>query len=237
MKHLPLVLINGWGMPAQMLAPLAEALGVSACLSLDDALPVDAQGQLDVAACLSGLPAQSVLLGWSLGGQIAAHLAWHAPERVAGLVTIAATPRFAATDDWPGGVDPAQLAAFRHGLMADPLAQWQRFLLMQIQGDHDLQRARRDLQAIRKAGPQISPPRLLQTLDWLHQWDQRARWHQLSVPRLHLFGAEDLLVKPLVVDATPTQQQVIAGMAHWPHPGHLAAVQAAIRHFLHRVAG
>jgi pimeloyl-[acyl-carrier protein] methyl ester esterase len=54
-----------------------------------------------------------VLVGWSLGAQLALHIAAQHPHKAARLVLIAATPRFVQAPDWPAALPAATLADFR----------------------------------------------------------------------------------------------------------------------------
>ena len=62
-------------------------------------------------------PAKFVLVGWSMGGSSALRLACRFPDRVAGLVLVAATPRM-MEDKAAGwrGMSPRRLDALRKGL-------------------------------------------------------------------------------------------------------------------------
>ena len=59
-----------------------------------------------------------VLVGWSMGGSSALRLATHWPEKIAGLVLIAATPRMMEEKEtgWKG-MSPRRLEALRYGLV------------------------------------------------------------------------------------------------------------------------
>ena len=74
---------------------------------------------------LDGLPEQAleatdrcVLVGWSMGGSSALRLAARFPEKIAGLVLIAATPRMMEDKEtgWRG-MTPHRLEALRYGLL------------------------------------------------------------------------------------------------------------------------
>ena len=68
-------------------------------------------------AFLSGSDRRLVLVGWSMGGSSALRLACRFPDRVAGLVLVAATPRMMEDRDagWRG-MSPRRLDALRKGL-------------------------------------------------------------------------------------------------------------------------
>jgi pimeloyl-ACP methyl ester carboxylesterase len=74
---------------------------------------------------LDGAPAQAcaeadrfILVGWSMGGSSALRLAARWPEKVAGLILIAATPRMMEEKEtgWRG-MSPRRLEALRYGLV------------------------------------------------------------------------------------------------------------------------
>ena len=60
----------------------------------------------------------SILVGWSMGGSSALRLASRWPEKIAGLVLIAATPRMMEEKEsgWKG-MSPRRLEALRYGVM------------------------------------------------------------------------------------------------------------------------
>lgn len=76
---------------------------------------------------LDGLPEQRIdsaapnetflLVGWSMGGSSAMRIACERPERIAGLVLVASTPRMMENRDtgWKG-MSPRRLAALEYGL-------------------------------------------------------------------------------------------------------------------------
>ena len=57
----------------------------------------------------------AVLVGWSMGGSTALRLALDHPEKIKGLVLIAATARMMKDKNWMG-MSPARLSALKYGL-------------------------------------------------------------------------------------------------------------------------
>ena len=57
----------------------------------------------------------AVLVGWSMGGSTALRLAASRPDRIRGLVLVAATPRMMADEGWRG-MTPRRLEALHRGL-------------------------------------------------------------------------------------------------------------------------
>ena len=54
-----------------------------------------------------------ILVGWSMGAQIALQACAELSERVAGLVLVSATPRFTASDDFPHGLAVNEASGMR----------------------------------------------------------------------------------------------------------------------------
>lgn len=73
----------------------------------------------DACAALGLLAGRLVLVGSSMGGWISLLVARHMPERIAGLVTIAAAPDFTEDSMW-AGFDDAQKAELDAGQVALP---------------------------------------------------------------------------------------------------------------------
>lgn len=105
-----------------------------------------------VAALAAAAPRRAVWVGWSLGGVLAQLAACHYPERVAGLVCIAAAARFVACDGWPHGMAPAVFNDFAASFARDADAAARRFLSLQTAGNGDAALLRRLRQAAAHGG-------------------------------------------------------------------------------------
>ncbi len=121
-----LALVHGWGMNARVFDELAVLLAAAfevRALDLpghggrDDAAGNTLRGWADELA--RQLPDNTILLGWSLGGQVAMRAALDHPHKIARLVLLASTPKFVAAEDWRCGMAPADLQEFGAALLAD----------------------------------------------------------------------------------------------------------------------
>lgn len=102
--------LNGWS---------ASAAAWSRCAFMRDAMLFSYVDALDgrVAAAFEAEEGKVVLVGWSMGGSYALRLAADYPDKIAGLVLVAATPRMMEdrAADWKG-MSPRRLEALRRGL-------------------------------------------------------------------------------------------------------------------------
>ncbi|TVP57307.1 MAG: alpha/beta fold hydrolase [Halomonadaceae bacterium] len=236
---LPLVLISGWGQPVHWIKPvLPGGLPWVQAWSLEDFTPESPEAW--VAQAMAVAPQRAVWMGWSLGGQLAMAAARDYPQRVAGVITLCATPGFVATEDWPHGRPAAEFDDFARRCRRNPGATLRRFSHLQSRGDRYEAQAQQQGPASqsREASRELNNSGLLQTLDWLRHTDQRDLWRQpLVVPRLHLFGERDPLVAPQTGNAlglARQQQQLLPGLAHWPFGPHLPGLHTRLQDTLSR---
>jgi pimeloyl-[acyl-carrier protein] methyl ester esterase len=244
-----LVLLHGWGMNAAVWDALPA--GASAGLTqhrID--LPGHGASPLDpglsggpgalwawAEACLAGAPERAVWLGWSLGGLVALAAALRAPERVAALVMMTATPRFLQAADWRCAMPEANLAQFHDGLLADPAGTLARFLALQVRGSDQARETLRWLRRELAGQPAPRPEALALGLDLLRDEDLRGPLPDLRPPSLWLFGSHDTLVPAAAAGRVGTllptaRTRVIQGAAHAPFLSHPAETEAAMRTFL-----
>lgn len=163
------------------------------------------------------VPRGAVLVGWSLGGQIAAAFAARFSGRCAGLLLLASSPRFTAAEDWPVAMAPPLLEAFRADLARDPVALRRRFLALQTRGDDSERAQLKWLRAVALGEADIDALRF--GLELLARLDTRADLAAFDGPVIHLFGAADELVPAAeaMAQAFPRHWVVsLDGVAHLP---------------------
>ena len=83
----PIVLLHGWGLSSAVWAPLQAQLDPQLTVLAPDlpgpgnAAPAGDTLESWAEALLKHIPDDSMLVGWSLGAQLAMHLAGHAPKK------------------------------------------------------------------------------------------------------------------------------------------------------------
>ncbi|GAA5180974.1 pimeloyl-ACP methyl ester esterase BioH [Niveibacterium umoris] len=224
---------HGWGFGPAAFAPLCEALPPTLRLAAPE-LAAPASGSFDewVSALTATVHPHQILLGWSLGAQLAL-AAVAAGARPRALVLIAATPRFVASPDWPHALDHKTVESFRNGFATQPEQTLQRFLALQALGD----RQRRAVTATLAAARTPSIMALAPALDALIGCDLRDRVGEVSVPTLLLHGGHDALMPRSaaiwLADRMPgARLETFADCGHAPHVSEPAAVSRALNDFI-----
>lgn len=204
-----LVLLHGWGLSSAVWQPLLSELEARYRLTLIDlpgmgSAPALEQTNIDtmVDALLAQAPPRAIWLGWSLGGTLAMAVAAQAPQRVAGLLLVAATPCFVQREDWSQAMAANTFAAFRAALAQDSSKTLNRFATLQTRGSTA---ARTELGLLKRviAESRAATGGLIATLDLLAQ-DLRPRMKRLSLPMMLILGVQDQLVPVAMAEALRT---------------------------------
>jgi pimeloyl-[acyl-carrier protein] methyl ester esterase len=240
-----LALVHGWGMNARVFDTLADRLAADFEVH---ALDLPGHGGRDVLPrntlqtwaddLVQQLPDGSILVGWSLGGQVAMRAALDHPGKIARLILLASTPRFVMAEDWEHGMTNADLQDFGTALMTDSQAALKRFLSLQTRGMPDQKSLLQQLRQTLFAAPSPQAEALSSGLAILHETDLRAEVRNLNQPTLVVHGALDTLTPPgagaWLADTLPHARHAgFARAAHAPHLSHGEEVAALIRNFSH----
>lgn len=191
----PLVLLHGWGCDARVWQGLVGRLNAYFDIDVLD-LPGFGGNRhlpLNESTLAELLPKRCYVLGWSLGGMLAVALAARVPEKVAGVVTLAANAKFVADDHWPQAMAAQTFEQFKSGaskLLAPTLKRFAHLLANQ-QTKSAVNDLREDLLSALDQNPDAA---YLPTLNWLQSIDNRQQLSQMAVPSLHLYGEHDQLV-------------------------------------------
>ena len=188
------------------------------------------------AALRPHIPREALLLGWSLGGQIALRLALDAPDHVAGLALVSSTPRFVTAADWPHGIAPGVLNHFAQHLGDDWRDTVRDFLELQVRGSRDAQVALTTLHAALLKHGEAAPAVLARALTVLRESDLRAELGAVTTPTLVLSGQYDRVTPPgaalaLAAALPHAQQHEFARCGHAPFLSHEQEFATVLRAF------
>ncbi len=224
----PLALIHGWGMHGGVWQPVAQRLAQHFQLHIID-LPgmgfspaIEPENLASIAQAVAAvLPAHSAVCGWSLGGQVAMHMALHHAHKVSRLVLLGTTPKFVNAADWQCGMDAAIFHKFAQNISDDYQATLLRFLSLQCMGAADARHTLKQLRESFAARPVPSPSSLNNALAILLNTDLRAQLAQIQQPTLLIHGERDTLAPAqaaqYMAQALPQcQLHILAGVGHAP---------------------
>lgn len=243
----PIVLLHGFAMHGGLFASLLPALirrfrvhvvdlpghGWSAPMPMPDLAGVAAT--IDAATAAIGEPV--VVVGWSLGGQVALQWALARPDRVRRLVLVATTPSFVTRDSWRSALAAETLARFGDELGVAYRLTLLRFLTLQMRGSDCGRRTLAQLRANLFDRGEPSPETLAATLDLLTATDLRSSLPAIAAPALVVAGARDTLVPLAATHALAAAlpcatHTTIAGAAHAPFLSHPAPFLDALAAFV-----
>lgn len=194
-----LALISGWGLGAAAWGPVVDTLASRCRVHLVElpgygATPPDGASFVETAqAVAAALPDGVALCGWSLGALLALQAAQQAPQRIARLILVGATPSFMQRTDWAPAQPPALLDAFAAAVREDAGATLHRFAALLNQGDAQARRLTRAL-AGAPGGALPDGATLAAGLRWLRDVDLRAQVPAIAAPTLLIHGERDPLM-------------------------------------------
>ncbi|MBJ8419326.1 alpha/beta hydrolase family protein [Acinetobacter courvalinii] len=193
-----ILLITGWGGGTELLKPLHEALEQKGHrverINIFNALDEDIlQQQVEHAVKFD------VIVGWSLGGQLASLLVdqiWkkYAEQKV--LITLASNPCFVAQADWSTAMPVETFMQFRQSFEQDAISTLKRFGLLVCQGANS---AKKDFVAMQKLIRPQPIALLRQGLQLLEQLNLVELYKNYQGKQLHVFAEHDALVPYQVV--------------------------------------
>lgn len=232
--------LHGWGTHPVIWEPLLEYFPTARALPLPGyAGSEPAFSIVEMAAKLAPqLEDGSVLAGWSLGGQAAMRIALDYPEKVSGLILIAATPCFVSRADWPCGVASEVFDQFAESLAEDYAGTIRRFLSLQAQGSSEMREVLSQLRRRLLNQPRPADGVLEAGLKMLQGTDLRANVSGLRIPLTLIHGSGDKLAPVAaarwLADALPRAKlHEIPGAGHAPflsHPRQVAGIIAGTVH-------
>jgi pimeloyl-[acyl-carrier protein] methyl ester esterase len=186
-----LVFLHGWGVNSGVWQPLIDIIKDEFCITTIDLpgyginhqrLPVPYNLQNIAKTVAEHLPANCILIGWSLGGLVAQQIANTYPEKLKQLVLICSSPKFSKSIEWPG-IEPKIL---------------ERFIAIQAMGSVSVRQDSKTIKQAVQRYPPPSPVALAAGLDMLQSVDLREQLKTLSIPCQMFLGRLDTLVPDTV---------------------------------------
>ncbi len=243
-----LVLLHGWGLNLRVWDGLVKELSDRFRVIAID-LPghgrsgwsagggTPAEQAWLIHSTLASVSNRYSLLGWSMGGQIALDLAAAMPTQIHRLLLVAATPRFAASPDWPHGMQPALIAKLATQLSNDYQRTVSDFLELQVRGSVEGEDVLEQLRNALFVHGQAKPEALQAGLNTLAMSDLRPTLPHVNLPALVISGQHDRITSPAasraLAQALPDAIYVeMRRAAHAPFLSHRPEFAALVDKFL-----
>lgn len=187
------LLITGWGGGTQLLQPLKQRLETEnytvKLINIFNILDADVLKKYVELA-----KNYDVLMGWSLGGQLATILADEISKQYQQhkvLITLGSNPCFVANENWQTAMDQPTFQAFKQSFKTDAVATLKKFGFMVCQGTENTKQDFLTLQSLIQAQNLDVLNAGLNCLEQLNNVDilEKYTGHQL-----HIFAKQDFLV-------------------------------------------
>jgi len=232
-----LVLLSGWGCDARIWQPLAEHWPDGISVTAPDwpgyggRAPLAAPDSLDaLAEAMAGeLPADTIWVGWSLGGLLAGALLARLPAPRA-LILLGMGAHFCD----PEGVSRVELTAFRRAFARQPEATLAHFQRWQLSGEPGPRDAHRRLRTLLNGGPPADPATLAAGLEWLETLELSSALAGAGCPVIRISGANDPLQAPAAIARADHRLEQAGHCPMLSRPAALAEALATLAAAPHR---
>jgi pimeloyl-[acyl-carrier protein] methyl ester esterase len=180
----------------------------------------------------------AVLVGWSLGVQVALQAFPSLRDRLAALILVAGTPRFTACDGYPHGQAPVEVKGIGLRLRRDYQKTMGDFFRgMFAEGEMDRAQYQRLVHEIVMGGRCADPDAVRHSLQILATADLREELPSIDRPVLLIHGELDSIcpaaASAYMADRLPMATlRVMAGCGHAPFMTRPAQFNAMVRGFL-----
>lgn len=197
-----ILLITGWGVGTAPLMPLQQALQqVGHRVELVDIF--DWFDPIQKQQMLSRVAEVDVVIGWSLGGQLALLLV-DVYQQLTGqhktLINLASNPCFVAQENWPCAMPETEFSQFFQAFQQHPQATLKRFYLNICRGDAQAKQHWLNLQN------SANPPDhalLMQGLIMLRDLNLADKWLEFANSAYFIFAEQDAVIPCQILQKAP----------------------------------
>lgn len=213
--------IRALDLPGHGGAPFAETFDIAAAAE-------DYAGQIDTPAHI---------LGWSLGGLVALHLAARYPEKVRSLCLTASFARLTAAEDYPEGLAAPALGKMVGAFRQDYAKHIKQFLQLQLL--HTPNAAEIIARILPDLARHGAPAALQAALEAVNQADARPLLADIRAPSLLVFGQKDAITPPRMGEylhrhLPDSELVLLEKAAHAPFLSHADEFAALYRGFVEK---
>ena len=228
----PVVLVHGWCMSSAVWKYQFDGLADSHRLLAPDlrghGRSREISGQLNFESFAEDLIdlfdflelSKVVLVGWSMGAQIALQSCAELSGRLAGMVLVSATPRFTASDDFPHGLACNEANGMRLKVQRNTQRALEGFYSrLFAEGELESHTPASDIRQLLSTIPSPDTAAVLDALEALARTDMRKLLAEIAIPTLVVNGALDRICLPqasrYLKEHIPDAEQTV-----FPHSGH-----------------
>ncbi len=220
-----LVLLHGWGSSSKIWQLCLTELGKNFqlwCVDLpghgeSHDIVWDESMHQGVELLANTLPPRCLLIGWSLGGLLAQLFAKQYTQRVQGLMLVASTPKFVASNDWPHAMSLSTFQKFVKQYDASPQETLKQFIALQILHGGSLKIIMRELE---HASSGQSLEKICWGLEWLLKIDLREAFVSNDLPIVLFHGENDQVSSVQAAEQTAEIWEH-AQLCNIPQAGHV----------------
>lgn len=249
----PLLLLHGWAMSrrvwafqydlsdsCRIIAPDLRGHGAS---NLAGTFSLEELAGDVTALCRSLDLHDAVVVGWSLGAEVALKAFASIRSRVAGMIVVGGTPRFTSDDNYDAGLPDREVRGMEARLKRDyARTMGEFFRRMFAPGELSRQQENRIAREIVMGGRQPVLSVALAGLGILRQEDLRPLLPDVDCPVLLLHGESDTICPPAaaryMASLLPNARlALLPGAGHAPFLSQPETFNSMLRHFLQEIHG
>lgn len=228
MNRLNIVTLSGWAQPADALEVIAPG-----ATHVDYAANATPQEVLEYLSAHH--PHADVLIGWSLGGQLAVRALAEGAVRASALVLIGTPWQYLRCERFAHGMGAETYRLFREGYLQDTARTCRRFSGLIAMGDVHERRIATELEPNNVIAREVE-----RWLPWLEDLaSQSLVSHALAhlPPALILHGREDAVIYPAHAEALHaslpgSRLELLPGCGHAPHLHDAPRIQRIIEEYV-----